>query len=271
MNGRVVGMESSSCVATVRREFKPHRRSRGEINRTRRVLTTHSCDLCTWTWRPVIYLQHIITSFRVKLKELHFDAVATGYCNTPGASLVVWIIVGVLRTCKASIETPMRMLDGCVVGMEPSPRGQIIRREFKPHGCARGEINSIWGILTTDRGDLSTWIWRAVINLQRIITSFGVELIKDQFDEVSAWHCYTPGACLARYIISGIIRTCNAPWETPVLGDWTHCRKTLVIDWQPDQMKVYNLAFSSGFERDIWMYSLLLEFHAGYSRTFFSL
>ena len=105
MSGRVLGMEPSSCVATVRREFKPHRRSRGEINRTRGVVTTHSGDLCTQTRRPVIYFQHIITRFRVKLKELHFDAVATGYCNTPGASLVVEIIVGVLRTRKASGQT----------------------------------------------------------------------------------------------------------------------------------------------------------------------
>ena len=104
MDRRVVGMESFPSVANIRRKFKPQGRSRGRVNSTR-MLTTDRGDLNTGTWRAVKDLQRIITAYGVKRIEHHFDAVATGYRNTPGASLVVWIIVGVLRTCKASEET----------------------------------------------------------------------------------------------------------------------------------------------------------------------
>ena len=42
-----------------------------------------------------------------KLIKHQLDAVATGYCDTPGAYLVVRIIVWVIGTCKASSETPI--------------------------------------------------------------------------------------------------------------------------------------------------------------------
>ena len=106
-NSPVVSMEPSSRSATIRREFKPQGRSRGGINRTRRVSTTHCGESSAWIWRPVIYTQQIITTFRVKLIKLQLDAVATGHCNTPGAFLVVWVVAGVIRTCKASGETPI--------------------------------------------------------------------------------------------------------------------------------------------------------------------
>ena len=105
-NGRVVGMKPSLCVATIRQEFKPQGRSRGVIPRTRwEVSTTHGGDLCTGTWRAVIYLQQIITTFRVKLVKHQLNAVATGHRDTPAASLAVRITVGVPRTCDASVDT----------------------------------------------------------------------------------------------------------------------------------------------------------------------
>ena len=106
-SSRVVGMKTSPGAATIWREFKPQGRSRGQINKTRRVSTTHCGELSAWIWRPVIYLQQIITKFRVKLIKHQLDAVATGYCDTPGASLVVRIIAGVLGTRKAPSETPI--------------------------------------------------------------------------------------------------------------------------------------------------------------------
>ena len=105
-DGRVVGMKPSLCDATIRQEFKPQGRSRGVIARTRQgVSTTHGGDLCSWTWMAVIYLQPIITSFRVKLVKHQLNAVATGHRDTPAASLAVRIIVGVPRTCEATVET----------------------------------------------------------------------------------------------------------------------------------------------------------------------
>ena len=99
LSGCVGCMESFCSDTPVRCELKPQRRSTRLVGGARQE-TTQGHQHIAWIGSAIVDFQNIGISLRVEFIEYNQYAIVTGYCDTPGTSLLVWVNDWIARAGK---------------------------------------------------------------------------------------------------------------------------------------------------------------------------
>ena len=125
LSGYVGCVETFFSVTSVRCELEPQRRSTGAVGGARQI-PTQGRQHIAWIGGAIVNFQNIVIFHRVEFIKCNQYAIVTGYCDTPGTSLLVWVVDWIVRAgevprmtsilitwtivCKASKEQHIRTL-----------------------------------------------------------------------------------------------------------------------------------------------------------------